>query len=245
MKVRWEQFHAVLFDLDGVLTDTARLHVACWKQLFDAFLQARAARLGEAFVPFDPDGDYATYVDGKVRLDGTRDFLASRGIELPEGQAGDPPEKETVHGLSIRKDGIFLKVLRSQGVEAYEGSKALVRQLRRAGIHTAVVSSSHNCKEVLEAAGMAGDFDARVDGVVIDELGLKGKPAPDSFLEAARRLDVAPERCVVVEDALSGVAAGRAGAFGLVIGVARKGNADALRQHGADVAVGDLGELLP
>ncbi len=227
------------------MTDTARIHAACWKQLFDAFLQERAARLGEAFVPFDLDSDYASYVDGKPRLDGTRDFLASRGIQLLEGQAGDPPEKETVHGLSSRKDGLFLKVLRSQGIEAYEGSKALVRQLRQTGIHTAVVSSSHNCEEVLEAAGMAGDFEARVDGVVIDELGLKGKPAPDSFLEAARRLDVAPERCVVVEDALSGVAAGRAGAFGLVIGVARKGNADALRQHGADVVVEDLGELLP
>ncbi len=243
MKVEWKEFEAVFFDLDGVLTDSARVHTTCWKQLFDEYLEARAARLGEAFVPFDPGDDYIEYVDGKARIDGTRDFLASRGIELPEGQAGDPPETETIHGLSKRKDGLFVKVLRSQGIEAYETSRTLVQQLRRAGIRTAVVSSSHNCEEVLEVAGMGGDFDARVDGVVIDEMGLNGKPAPDCFLEAARRLDVAPERGVVIEEALSGVQAGVAGAFGLVIGVARKGNADALREHGAQVVVEDLGEL--
>ncbi len=244
MAVSWDRFQAVFFDLDGVLTDTARIHAVCWKQLFDDYLESRAESRGEAFVPFDLERDYATYVDGKPRIDGTRDFLASRGIHLPEGRVGDPPREESIHGLSIRKDALFLRVLRSEGIEAYPGSKALVARVREQGLRTAVVSSSHNCAEVLEAAGLAGDFEARVDGVVIDEMGLKGKPAPDSFLEAAQRLGVAPERGVVVEDALSGVAAGRAGGFGLVIGVDRTGNAQALREQGADVVVGDLAELL-
>lgn len=240
-----DRFDAVLFDLDGVLTDTARIHAACWKQLFDAYLEERATRRGEAFVPFDPEADYRRYVDGKPRLDGTRDFLASRGIHLPEGESGDPPARETVHGLSRRKDDEFERALASQGVQAFPGSVSLVRRVRVEGIRTAVVSSSHNCRQVLEAAHLDGDFDARVDGVVIDELGLAGKPAPDSFLEAARRLGVEPGRAVVVEDALSGVEAGRAGKFGLVIGVARKDDAEILAQHGADVVVGDLEELMP
>jgi alpha,alpha-trehalase len=239
-----DRFDAALFDLDGVLTDTARIHAACWKRLFDAYLEERAAREGEAFVPFDIDADYAQHVDGKPRLDGTRDFLASRGIQIPEGRKGDGPEHETIHGLSIRKDAYFGEVLASDGVEAYPGSVALLDQLGRAGIRTAVVSSSHNCRPVLEAAGLADRFEVRVDGVVIDELGLAGKPAPDSFLEAARRMEVAADRTVVLEDAISGVQAGRDGHFGLVVGVARKGNAEELARHGADVVVGDLEELL-
>ncbi len=240
-----DRFDGVLFDLDGVLTDTASIHTACWKRLFDAYLEERAARLGEPFVPFDADADYRHYVDGKPRLDGTRDFLASRGIELPEGEEGEPADSETIRSLSMRKDGFFNEILATDGVEAYPGSVALVRQLREKGVHTGVVSSSHNCQPVLASAGIEDLFETRVDGVVIDETGMAGKPAPDSFLEAARRLDVAPDRAVVVEDALSGVAAGRAGKFGLVVGVARKGDAEALADAGADLVVEDLEELLP
>jgi HAD superfamily hydrolase (TIGR01509 family) len=184
-------------------------------------------------------------VDGKPRFDGVRDFLASREIRLPEGVPDDPPDAETVHGLGNRKDELVNRAITSQGVESYPGTVAWLHRLRGAGIRTAVVSSSSNCAAVLEAAKLSDLFDARVDGVVIAELGIPGKPAPDSFLEAARRLGAAPARAVVVEDALSGVRAGRDGGFGLVIGVARKGDADALAAEGADLVVDDLGELLP
>ena len=243
-EVTRERFDAVLLDLDGVITDTARIHTAAWKEMFDAFLRRRAEAGGEAFRPFDPDGDYRVHVDGKPRFDGVRDFLASREIRLPEGAPDDLPDAETVHGLGNRKDELVNRAIASQGVESYPGTVAWLHRIRGAGMQTAVVSSSSNCAAVLEAAKLSDLFDTRVDGLVIVELGIPGKPAPDSFLEAARRLGVAPARAVVVEDALSGVRAGRTGGFGLVIGVARKGDADALAAEGADLVVEDLAELL-
>jgi len=239
-----KRFDAVLFDLDGVLTATAKVHAACWKRMFDDYLRMRATKKSESFFPFEIQSDYKTYVDGKPRYDGVRDFLKSRGIELPEGHPDDPPTAETVCGLGNRKNDMINDVLESEGVEPYEGSVALVRQLRGQGIKTAVVSSSQNCLAVLEAAKMADLFDARVDGDVASRLELRGKPAPDTFLAAATRLGVSPQRAVVVEDAISGVQAGRAGQFGLVIGVARKGEGDVLQDNGADVVVTDLSELL-
>lgn len=240
-----EKFDAVLFDLDGVLTATAKLHAACWKEMFDEFLATRGEACGEPFRPFEIATDYGPYVDGKPRYDGVRDFLASRGIRLPEGEPGDPPGRETVCGLGNRKNELVEKKLESEGVETYPGSIALVRELRAAGFRTAVVSASRNCGTVLAAAGIAGLFDARIDGEVAVRDRLEGKPAPDTFLAAAKALGVAAARSVVVEDAIAGVQAGRAGAFGLVIGVDRAGVARALRENGADVVVKDLGELLP
>lgn len=239
-----ERFDAALFDLDGVLTDTARVHAAAWKRLFDDFLRERADSGGDPFREFDIERDYLVYVDGKPRFDGVRSFLASREIELPEGDEGDPAERPSVYGLGLRKDGFVKEVMNRDGVAAYPTSAALVRRLREQGFKTAVVSSSHNCAAALESAGISDLFDTRVDGVVTDEMGLPGKPAPDAFLEAARQLGIEPERAIVVEDAISGVAAGRAGGFGLVIGVARKGDASELARHGADYVVADLGELL-
>ncbi len=239
-----ERFDAILFDLHGVLTDTARTHAACWKRMFDAFLETRAEAGNDAFRPFDIEADYPPYVDGKPRSDGVRDFLASRGIELPEGSPDDPPECETVCGLGNRKNEVVNRAIAELGVDAYPGSVAVLRKIREAGIKTAVVSSSSNCATVLEVAKIADLFDARVDGVDIVEQGLAGKPAPDCFLDGARRLGTSPGRCAVVEDAISGVQAGRAGGFGLVIGVARKGDARALRDNGADLVVADLAELL-
>ncbi len=237
----WD-YDAVLFDLDGVLTRTARVHAAAWKKLFDDFLATRAAGTGEAFVPFDIDADYLRYVDGKPRHDGVTAFLASRGIKLPL-EAGDGAEGQSVHALGDRKDRYFLEHLQQDGVEIYESAIALVRQLRAAEIKTAVVSSSNNCAAVLEAAGIAHLFDVREDGKEITALDLKGKPAPDSFLEAARRLGAEPARAVVVEDAIAGVEAGRAGRFGRVIGVDRSGQAKGLRDGGADVVVTDLAQV--
>jgi len=239
-----EHFDAVLFDLDGVLTDTAKVHAACWQRMFDEYLRQRADRRGEPFVPFDREADYRRYVDGKPRYDGVRSFLAARGIELPDGVPDDPPGRETVCGLGNRKNELVHEVLASEGVTVYDGSRRLLRQLQSLGIRTAVVSSSRNCAVVLQAAGLAGDFERRVDGEVAARLGLAGKPAPDTFLEAARQLGVEPSRSAVIEDAFSGVQAGRAGGFGLVIGVARHGEAEALRRHGADIVVADLAELL-
>ncbi len=238
------RFDAVLFDLDGVLTDTARLHAASWKKMFDAFLEQRAAATGEPFRPFEMD-DYRLHVDGKPRDDGVRDFLASRGIELPQGSPEDPADRETIFGLGTRKNQLIDETIRSEGVAAYPGSVALVRYLLDHGVRAVVVSASANCAAVLEAANIADLFEARVDGLVLRELGLRGKPAPDSFLEAARRLAVEPSRAVVVEDAIAGVQAGRAGAFGLVVGVSRKGDEDALAENGADLVVHDLAELIP
>jgi beta-phosphoglucomutase family hydrolase len=240
-----ERFEAALLDLDGVVTDTARLHALCWKSAFDELLERRAKARREPFRPFDPEADYLRYVDGKPRRDGVRDFLASRGIRLPEGQPDPPVEEDSVTGLARRKDDLFERRLREEGVDVYPGSVRWLRHLRSAGLRTAVVSSSHHCEEVLRAAGLETLFDARVDGFVVERLGLRGKPAPDAFCEGARRLKVAPARALVVEDALAGVAAGRAGGFGLVIGVARHGNAAELAAAGADRVVGDLAELLP
>ena len=239
-----ERFDAILFDLDGVLTDTARIHAACWKRMFDAFLEIRAEAGNDTFRPFDIETDYPPYVDGKPRFDGVRDFLAAREIELPEGSPYDPPEYETVCGLGNRKNEMVNRAIAELGVDAYPGSVAVLRKIREEGVKTAVVSSSSNCAAVLEAAKIADLFDAKVDGVDIVEQGLAGKPAPDSFLEGARRLGASPERCAVVEDAIAGVQAGRAGGFGLVLGVARKDDARALSENGADLVVADLGELL-
>jgi beta-phosphoglucomutase family hydrolase len=239
-----DAIRACLFDLDGVLTQTAKVHAAAWKEMFDAYLKERAARTGEAFVPFDAHHDYDKYVDGMPRSDGVRSFLASRGIVLPEGEPDDPPDAETVKGLGNRKNAIVLSMIRERGVEAYEGSVRYVHAAREASLRCAVVSSSANCKDVLVAAGIDDLFDEVVDGVVAEREQLKGKPAPDTFLFAARALGVGRERAAVFEDALAGVAAGRAGRFGFVVGVDRVGQAEALREHGADIVVRDLAELL-
>jgi beta-phosphoglucomutase family hydrolase len=233
---------AVVFDTDGVLTDTASVHAAAWKQLFDGYLRERSERLGEPFRPFEP-ADYLRYVDGRPRFDGVAAFLASRGIQLPWGELDDPPDRETVCGLGNRKNREFLARLRSDGVRPFPSSVALVEALRSAGARTAVVSSSRNMRAVLEAAGIGGLFDAAVDGVDSARLGLAGKPDPALFLEAAGRLGVEPARAAVVEDALAGVEAGRRGGFGLVVGVDRGDQAADLAASGADVVVGDLGEL--
>ncbi|RME33775.1 MAG: beta-phosphoglucomutase family hydrolase, partial [Deltaproteobacteria bacterium] len=243
--IDWQSYRAVLFDLDGVLTATAKIHAICWKRMFDAFLKRRAARENSSFEPFDSVRDYHEYVDGKLRYDGVRSFLASRGIELPEGSPDDPPEAETICGLGNRKDAMVGEILASERVDVFEGSVALVRWLRERGIATAVVSASKNCPAVLRAAGIEELFDERIDGHVAAELGLPGKPAPDTYLTAAERLGVAPPEAVVVEDAISGIEAGRAGGFGLVIGVDRHGDAERLRAAGADLVVEDLGVLIP
>jgi beta-phosphoglucomutase family hydrolase len=238
-----DQYDAVLLDLDGVITDTAGIHAACWKQMFDEYLQKRATQRGEAYRPFDPATDYRLHVDGKPRFDGVRDFLTSRGIQLPEGTPNDPPQAETVGGLGNRKNDLVNKIIEDAGVEPYAGSVKLIRQLRHHGFKIAVVTSSQNCAAVLKAAKLDALFDTRVDGNTILAEHLAGKPSPDTFLMAAKLLGVEPSRSVVIEDALSGVEAGSAGGFGLVIGVARKGNAEELRRHGAHLVVNDLGEL--
>ena len=239
-----DRYDAVLLDLDGVITDTASVHAACWRQMFDEYLQRRAAQTGEAFCPFDIATDYRLYVDGKPRYDGVRDFLTSRGIRLPEGSPDDPPEAETVDGLGNRKNDLVNKIIEDKGVEPYEGSVKLLYQLRHQGFKIAVVTSSQNCTAVLKAAKLEHFFDVQVDGNTIHARHLAGKPAPDTYLMAANLLRVEPARAVVIEDALSGVEAGSNGKFGLVIGVARKGNPDELRRHGAHLAVNDLGELV-
>jgi beta-phosphoglucomutase family hydrolase len=235
---------ACLFDLDGVLTDTAKVHAAAWKETFDQYLQARASRAHEDFVPFDETKDYDTYVDGKPRYDGVRSFLASRGIELPEGEPDDSPSADTVCGIGNRKNEIVLRMIHEQGVEAYEGSRRYVEAAREAGLRRAVVSSSTNCRDVLIAAGIENLFEARIDGVVAEREDLKGKPAPDTFLAGARALDVTPDAAAVYEDALAGVEAGRAGGFGCVVGVDRVGQTKELREHGATIVVKDLSELI-
>ena len=239
-----DAIRACLFDLDGVLTQTAKVHAAAWKEMFDAFLRKRAAQAGEKFEPFDPVADYDEYVDGKPRYDGVRSFLAARGIDLREGTPDDPPDAVTVHGLGNRKNELVLTMIKRQGVEVYEGSVRYVRAVRDAGLGRAVVTSSANADEVLAAAGIDDLFEVRIDGVVAVHEHLDGKPAPDTFLAAARALEVAPDQAAVFEDALAGVAAGRAGRFGLVVGVDRVGQADELLEHGADVVVNDLAELL-
>lgn len=233
-----------LFDLDGVLTRTAKVHAAAWKEMFDGYLRARAEREKGAFTPFDAVGDYDEYVDGRPREDGVRTFLAARGIQLPEGSPDDPPDAETVNGLGTRKNALVLRRIREDGVEPFEGSVRYVHAVRAAGLRCAVVSSSANCRDVLAAAGIEDLFDERVDGVVARERGLRGKPAPDTYLEGARVLRATPAEAAVFEDALAGVEAGRAGGFGLVVGVDRVGQAERLGSHGADVVVRDLSELL-
>ena len=226
---------ACLFDLDGVLTQTAKLHAAAWKETFDAWLRARSQASGEPFVPFDAVSDYTRYVDGKLRLDGARAFLASRGVVLPD------PE---VEALAERKDQLLFTLLGTRHVETYDGSVRFVEAVRRAGLRTAVVSASKHCREVFVSAGIEGLFEARIDGNVAAAEHLAGKPSPDTFLAAARAVGVEPARAAVFEDALAGVEAGRAGHFGCVVGVDRAGQAAKLARHGADIVVTDLAALL-
>lgn len=235
---------ACLFDLDGVITKTAALHAAAWKRTFDEFLARRAARTGERLVPFDDVADYDHFVDGRPRLDGTRAFLRARGIDLAEGEPGDGPGSETVHGLAKAKNELVVSMIRQGGVEVYPGSARFLAEVRRLSLAVAVVSSSANTREVLHATGLERAFDAVVDGLVADAAHLAGKPAPDTYLAACRRLEVAPRDAAVFEDALSGVEAGRAGGFGLVVGIDRVGQAEDLAAHGADLVVADLDELI-
>lgn len=239
-----EGVRACLFDLDGVLTQTAKVHAAAWKEMFDSYLQARAEHTGDAFVAFDPHQDYDAFVDGKTRADGVRSFLESRHIRLADGHPDDPPGTETVCGLGNAKNDLLLEKIRTDGVDAYEGSVRYVRAAMEAGLRRAVVSSSANCADVLAAVGIGDLFEERIDGVVIERDHLAGKPAPDTFLAGAAALGVEPSQAAVFEDALAGVAAGRAGAFGYVVGVDRVGQAEALEAHGADVVVDDLSQLL-
>ncbi len=234
---------AVIFDTDGVITDTASVHAAAWKRLFDEYLRERAERLGGPFEPFDADEDYRRYVDGKPRYDGVQAFLGSRGVDIPWGDPTDPPDRETVCGLGNLKNGYFLDHLQEFGAVPYPSTVELVRELKARGVRTAVISASRNMREVLASAGVSDLFDVMVDGVAAEELGLAGKPDPAVFEEAAGRLGVEPARAAIVEDALAGVEAGKRGGFGLVIGVDRTGHADELAAAGADVVVGDLGDL--
>jgi len=242
--VNRDQYDAVLFDLDGVVTNTATLHATSWKQTFDEYLRKRAEQNGEAFRPFDIATDYRLYVDGEPRFDGVRDFLRSRRIQLPEGNPDDPADVETVHGLGNRKNELVNRAIAEVGVEPYAGTVQFIHQLRRDGFKIAVVTSSQNCDAVLRAAKLDDLFKVRVDGNLIQAQRLAGKPAPDTFLIAAKLLGSEPIRTVVIEDAISGVEAGSNGKFGLVIGVARKGNAEELKRHGAHLVVDDLGELV-
>jgi len=238
-----DDLDAILVDLDGVVTETAKIHAEVWKTMFDAYLGERAVRDGGTFEPFDAGHDYRKLVDGKPRYDGVASFLQSRGIDLPLGDESDPPEKETVCGLGNRKNRLFLDAIRQRGVKVYQTSIEFIERARSHGFKIAVVTASRNGREVLEAAGLGHLFDAKVDGVVAHERKLAGKPAPDTFLEAARRLGVSPGRAAVIEDAAAGVKAGKAGCFGLVIGVNRNGRSELLRANGADIVVSDLSEL--
>ncbi|CPR13549.1 hydrolase [Mycobacterium bohemicum DSM 44277] len=239
-----ENVRACLFDLDGVLTDTASVHTKAWKAMFDAYLSDRAERTGEKFVPFDAGADYQEYVDGKKREDGVRSFLSSRGIDLPDGNPDDPGDAETIYGLGNRKNDMFQKVLRDDGVKVFEGSRRYLEAVSEAGLGIAVVSSSANTRDVLEITGLDRYIQQRVDGVTLRDEHIAGKPAPDSYLRGAQLLGVGADAAAVFEDALSGVQAGRAGNFGFVVGVDRVGQADELRKNGADVVVTDLAELL-
>lgn len=237
-------YEAVLSDLDGVITQTARIHAAAWKQLFDDYLADLTARTGTTFRPFDLEDDYRLHLDGKPRHDGVRDFLKSRGLSLPLGSPDDGADRETLYGMGNKKDAYFKAAMRETTVAVYPATVEFLRLAKRAGLKIAVVSSSHHCADILEAVGLTSLFDIRVDGHDIDRLRLPGKPAPDSFLEAAGRLGIRPQRAVVIEDALAGVQAGRAGGFGCVIGINRRNQAQALHELGADVVVSDLAELL-
>jgi alpha,alpha-trehalase len=237
-----DRLDVVVFDTDGVLTDTASVHAAAWKRLFDEYLVQRVAGGQEPFRPYTHD-DYLRYIDGRPRYDGVAGFLGSRGIDLPWGDPSDPPDRETVCGLGNAKDRYFAAHLRDHGAQAFPSTAAFLRRLRAEGLRTAAVSASRNMIAVLESAGLRGLFDVEVDGVEADRLQLAGKPNPALFLEAARRLTATPPRTAIVEDALAGVEAGRRGGFGLVVGVDRVGQAAALTEHGADLVVTDLGEL--
>ncbi len=230
--------------MDGVVTQTALVHAAAWKEMFDGFLRQWSGQHGQPFVPFDDVREYDEYVDGKPRLDGTRSFLESRGISLPEGSPGDPPGTATIQGLSNEKNALVLKKIKTDGVKVYDGTIAYIKAVRGAGLRTAIVSSSANTVQVLQSAGIEDLFDARVDGLVAEQRHLRGKPAPDTFLAAAQDLGVPASKAAVFEDAQAGVAAGHAGHFGLTVGVDRVGQAEALKQHGADIVVKDLSELL-
>lgn len=243
MRMDLNGFDAALFDLDGVLTRTAVVHAAAWKRLFDEYLQARSSRDNSVFVPFDINQDYRRYVDGKLRQDGVKSFLESRGIVLPYGESQDGPDRETVHGLGNKKDRYFQAHLQEHGVEVYEDAVRFLRAVRAQGLRTAVVSASKSAAAVVQRIGLTDCFDVRVDGVESARLHLKGKPAPDGFLEAARRLGVEPARAIVVEDAVAGVQAGRSGGFGLVIGVDRTGHAEELRKQGATLVTSNMAEL--
>ena len=238
-------FDAVILDLDGVVTDTARVHAAAWKSLFDGYLRRRAIKYKEDYRPFILERDYLTYLDGKPRYDGVCSFLRARSIGLTYGDPSDGPDVETICGLGNRKDRIFADVLRQEGVRVFDSTIRLVRELDAAGVRRAIASSSKNCQLMLEIAGIEGLFEARVDGVVSARLGLRGKPVPDIFLKCAELLSVSPDRSVIVEDAISGVQAGRSGGFGLVIGVDRTGLGDTLRENGADIVVPDLLNVKP
>ena len=236
-------YDAILFDLDGVITTTEKIHSACWKKTFDEFLGARASERGESFVPFSETDDYLEHVDGRPRYEGVRGFLLSRGIELPEGDGNSPPGEQSVFGLGNRKNQLFKETLEKESPGIYETSITLARRLKEAGFRLGVVSSSRNCRAVMEAAGIENLFEVTVDGVTAAEKGLRGKPEPDTFIEAAAALGSKPEKSIIIEDAAAGVAAGARGGFGFVIGVARKQNEDELLSNGADVVVGDLGEF--
>jgi alpha,alpha-trehalase len=238
-----KRFDALIFDLDGVITQTASVHARAWKQLFDEFLARRAARTGAAFVPFDVENDYRLYVDGKPRIAGVLSFLASREINIPLREPGGSAERETAHGLATRKDRYFAELLSREGVRASASAESLLRNARERGMSTAIASSSHHCREILHSTGLAAYFDVRVDGIDLDRLGLPGKPAPDMFLEAARRLNVQPMRAAVFEDATVGIVAARAGGFGLVVGVGSAARAPDLLKHGADGVVINLDEV--
>ncbi len=238
------RYDAVLFDLDGVVTETAQVHAACWKKMFDEFLREHARRTGKPFVPFDIVADYNEYVDGKLRQEGVSSFLESRQIHLPDGDAEASGEQVTTWELGKRKDTLFTTVLREKGVDILEDGMTLVRHVRAAGLKTAVVSSSKNCQAVLQVAKIEQYFDVRVDGRTVEEYQIKGKPAADPFLKAAELLGVSPDRSVVVEDAISGVQSGRRGNFALVVGVAREGDGHILLENGADIVVTDLRDLI-
>ncbi len=243
-----DKYDAVLFDLDGVLTSTAAIHADAWKRMFDQYLADRAKKAGgtanDSLRPFDKDIDYKRYVDGKPRYEGVKSFLESRGIALPFGEPTDAPGDQTVCALGNRKNVMVNQAIADGLVQPFEGSVQWVKKLKSDGLRLGVVSSSRNCGPVLKAAKIDNLFEVRVDGLTLEELNLPGKPAPDAFLKAAEILGVSPARTVVVEDAISGVQSARAGNFGLVIGVDREGHADALRQHGADIIVNDLEEML-
>jgi beta-phosphoglucomutase family hydrolase len=240
-----DTIRACLFDLDGVLTDTASVHKTAWKAMFDSYLRDRAQRTGDRFVPFDIDSDYLTYIDGKKREDGVRSFLEARDITLPEGDPDDDPSAETVQGLGNRKNELFHKTLREDGIKVFEGSRRYLEAVAAADLAVAVVSSSANTREVLDITGLDKFVQHRVDGVTMRDENIAGKPAPDSFLRAAELLGVEPAQATVFEDALAGVEAGHSGHFGCVVGVDRVGQAEALRRNGADIVVTDLAELLP